>query len=141
MKSDYIAENNEDYKSQEYWETRFLKEESYEWLVPLSEVAPQLLPLLKKDDKILMLGCGNSPFSGTLLPSFSHNIEIVLHLLCHVADLYDAGYENIVNIDYSSNVIERMKAANQSRVTMSWLVMDMMELNFPAENGLFDVNI
>ena len=48
MKSDYIADNNEDYKSQEYWETRFLKEESYEWLVPLSEVATQLLPLLKK---------------------------------------------------------------------------------------------
>ena len=76
MKSDYIAENNEDYKSQEYWETRFLKEESYEWLVPLSEVAPQLLPLLKKEDKILMLGCGNSPFSGTLMPSCSLNIYI-----------------------------------------------------------------
>ena len=75
------------------------------------------------------------------MPSCSLNIEVLLYLLYHVADLYDAGYENIVNIDYSSNVIERMKAANQSRVNMSWLVMDMMELNFPAENGLFDVNI
>merc|ERR1712000_299555 len=73
---------------------------------------------LKKNDRILIVGCGNSTFS---------------------ADLYDAGYKNITNIDFSDVVIDRMKESNQERETMNWIKMDMCELDFPE--GSFDVVI
>jgi 2-polyprenyl-3-methyl-5-hydroxy-6-metoxy-1,4-benzoquinol methylase len=63
--------------------------------------------------RVLMLGCGNS-------------------LLSEV--LYDAGYTNIVNIDYSAVVIEQMKARHaESRPKMSWLEMDVTDLKFEDE--------
>ncbi|KAH9973559.1 S-adenosyl-L-methionine-dependent methyltransferase [Lactifluus volemus] len=63
-----------------------------------------------------MLGCGNSTLS---------------------EDMYDDGYKNIVNIDYSPVVIERMHARNHNRPEMQWLVMDVRNLKF--EDASFDV--
>ena len=36
--------------------------------------------------------------------------------------MYDAGYENIVNIDISDVCIEKMAALNTSRPAMEWEV-------------------
>lgn len=44
--------------------------------------------MTKKDMKILILGCGNADFG---------------------PDLYDDGFENIVNVDYSEVVIKQMQ--------------------------------
>lgn len=67
-----------------------------------------------------MVGCGNSPFS---------------------ADMYDAGYKNIVNIDYSENVITVMKKQHsEKRPMMKWLVVDMTDMSELADNS-FDVVI
>jgi len=65
-----------------------------------------------------MLGCGNSTLS---------------------EDMYDDGYKNIVNVDYSPIVIERMRARNHDRPEMSWLVMDVRNMEF--EDDSFDVAI
>lgn len=93
------------------------------------------------------VGCGNSSFS---------------------ADLYDAGFPNIVNIDFSTVVIDSMRqkheqvslpnsdivaavpycargsvaelgAVPQERPHMRWEVMDMTDLKY--ESGTFDVVI
>lgn len=114
--SSFIADHNEDYKSQEYWDARFEKEEEYEWLVKYADVAHLLQPLIRFSQRILVIGCGNSRFS---------------------SDLYDAGYTNIVNIDYSPTVIERMKTSNSTRIGMTWIAMDMTVLDFPIHS--FDV--
>lgn len=112
----YIADKNEDYKSREYWEARFAEEAEYEWLLGYNAVEEQLAALLKPEDRILIIGCGNSRFS---------------------ADLYDAGFHNLVNIDYSEVVITRMREVNAMREDMEWVVMDMTELTYEA--GSFDV--
>jgi hypothetical protein len=46
-------------------------------------------PLLRADSRVFMVGCGNSPFS---------------------ADMYDAGFTDIANVDYAPTVIEQVRA-------------------------------
>lgn len=66
-----------------------------------------------------MLGCGNSTLS---------------------EDLWDDGYHNIVNVDYSAVLIDRMrKRHSQDRPEMEWLEMDVRNLSFQADS--FDVAI
>jgi EEF1A lysine methyltransferase 4 len=114
----FIAENNAEYKSQEYWESRFTREEEYDWLMTYADVQPQIERHLKHSDRILVIGCGNSKFS---------------------SELYDAGYHSIVNIDYSEVVINRMKEMNAERKSMQWVCMDMTQLTF--HDSSFDVVI
>ncbi len=52
---------------------------------------------LPQSSKILNLGCGNAEFS---------------------EDLYDDGYQNIVNIDIAENVINFMQQRNLKREKM-----------------------
>jgi 2-polyprenyl-3-methyl-5-hydroxy-6-metoxy-1,4-benzoquinol methylase len=92
---------NTDLAKQTYWDTRFKEEESYEWLLSFKQIASYLTPILKLTDKVLLVGCGNSDFS---------------------ADLYDAGFVNLVNIDFSGVVIENMRRKNAERVKMEWRV-------------------
>lgn len=112
------APHNSVFKLHSYWEDRFSKEESYEWLGSWEKVRKQVLPHLSADSRILIVGCGNSSFS---------------------ADIYDEGFENIVNIDFSSTVIEKMKQINRHRTKMEWLVMDMTLMSFP--DSVFDLVI
>ena len=111
-----LPKQNSEYNSLDYWEERFTKEETYEWLLSYDQLATKLSKYLTtKTCRILVVGCGNAPFS---------------------TDLYDAGYHNLVNIDYSVSVIARMQ---KKRPDMEWLVMDMTNLTF--EDASFDVVI
>jgi EEF1A lysine methyltransferase 4 len=150
-----LAPKNADYKEKEYWEERFAMEEDYDWLLTYHDFEHHLVPVLDEScahlatatatmtptasegspkseqrppssspcrslPKILVLGCGNSTFS---------------------SDLYDAGFTNIVNIDFSAVVIEKMRVKHSAlRPRMTWLVMDMLNMSaFGAEE--FDVVI
>jgi SAM-dependent methyltransferase len=74
---------------------------------------------IRLNEKCLVIGCGNSAFS---------------------ADLYDHGFKNITNIDFSEQVIASMKDLNSSpRPLMSWEVMDMTALAYESES--YDVII
>lgn len=110
------------YKEQDYWDDRFESEDEYDWLASFQVIWPYLKNYLKnKDDRILIVGCGNSKFS---------------------EQLYDQGYENIYNIDFSANVISRMKSKHEkSRPKMQWIVMDMTNLIFSEDILPFDVVI
>lgn len=113
--------NNRAYGSQEYWENRFTSEESFEWLLSYEQLAPQLEPIFsQRGVRILVVGCGNAPFS---------------------ADLYDAGYTQIVNIDYAPAVIAAMRARHAAvRPAMEWRVMDMTAMDALGDAS-FDVVI
>lgn len=112
-----LPSHNSTYKRQEYWEERFSKEETYEWLSGYSSVRTLLRSLIKPTDKILHLGCGNSDLS---------------------REMYQDGFHHITNIDFSPVCIAAQKARNEVDCPeMSWLVMDMLRLDFPA--GSFDV--
>jgi EEF1A lysine methyltransferase 4 len=129
--SEVIPKRNCDYASRSYWETRFSAEEEYEWLLSYERLRHQIDPLLFDSPpslgatstfavretptaqasmpRVLVVGCGNSPFS---------------------ADLYDGGCRNILNIDYSKKVIAKMKHVHsEARPEMEWRVMDMTDLN------------
>jgi EEF1A lysine methyltransferase 4 len=113
------AVNNAVFKEQGYWEDRFTEETEYDWLLSYEQLRTHLIPLLKVSDRILIVGCGNSRLS---------------------AGLYDAGFVDIVNIDFSATVIERMKKTHiEDRPQMQWITMDMTDMRFEA--GAFDVVI
>lgn len=103
-----------------YWDQRYLKKpEPYEWL----EVFEDLRHILEdatdndKTRRILNIGCGNSLIT---------------------EDMYDNGYENIVNVDNSSVVINQMKQRNYGmREGMKWMVGDAMKMRF--KDGSFDL--
>jgi len=66
-----------------------------------------------------MLGCGNSKLS---------------------EEMYDDGYTNIVNVDYSGVVIDQMSSRHSTkRPNMEWHEGDVRQLTFDAES--FDVAI
>ena len=76
------------------------------------------MPLLQEytNPKILMVGCGNSKLSESL---------------------YDVGYKDITNIDFSPICIEQMQ--NKYKATypeMHFLEMDACDMTF--ENSYFD---
>ncbi|CAH0521944.1 unnamed protein product [Peronospora belbahrii] len=117
----YLPETNRTYKEKEYWDLRFESEESYDWLARFENVAELLGKYVQLSGRILMVGCGNSTFS---------------------ADMYNAGYHHITNIDFSKVVIERMRTKYSERMPqMKWLEVDMTKLsNFFAPES-FDVVI
>lgn len=113
---DVTADDNSKFKRQDYWDARFQQEEKYDWLVTYAQVRASLLPHLRQNpaQRILVVGCGNSTFS---------------------ADLYDDGFHNITNIDFSSVVIDNMRAAHEKqRPEMQWVTMDMCAMTFPADS-------
>ena len=113
-----LPEKNESYKCKEYWDKRFSKEDSFEWCKSYVEFKDLIHEHVRKTDRILMLGCGNSMLS---------------------ADMYKDGYKNIVNIDFSPVVIENMKRKCQALIGMQWMVMDIARMTFVPSS--FDVII
>ena len=73
------------YGKQEYWEERYDKDkEPFDWYQHYTGVRDMVTQYLKPDKSILVIGCGNSKFS---------------------EDLYEDGFKNITNVDFSENVI------------------------------------
>ena len=94
------------YGDPKYWDERYTKykDSTFDWLEDFKSLEPLLLQFIQKTDRILMLGCGNAELS---------------------EDMYDAGYQNITNIDISSVVIETMRERNADKTGMIWLVGDV----------------
>ncbi|KAL5536865.1 hypothetical protein ACEPAF_688 [Sanghuangporus sanghuang] len=123
MSSDVLPKSNEEYGTLEYWNERYRKEANgttFDWFKSYSDISHIVREAIPdKASKILILGCGNSKLS---------------------EEMYDDGYHNIVNVDYSSIVIEQMREKYRvSRPTLEWHVMDVRDLQF--EDYSFDVAI
>ena len=112
-----VDDSNARFNKVYYWNERFAEEEKYDWLMEYQHLSNELEPLLKKTDKILVVGCGNSTFS---------------------RQLFDAGFTNVTNIDYSGVVIDKMRELHSAECpTMEWVEMDMTNMTFPDQT--FDV--
>ena len=112
-----------DFTSKENWDKFFTirgTDDSFEWYAEWTELHHPLLSLLAGNDenhsssssslllKILVPGCGNSKLS---------------------ENLYDAGFKEITNIDFSKVVISDMLRRNvRDRPGMRWRVMDMTQM-------------
>ena len=117
MDADFMPKNNATYHEQGYWDARFEEEAEKEWLASFAQLESLLRRFVAPSDRILMVGCGNSPFS---------------------QQMYAAGFENIHNIDFSEVVVRKMAARHaEDCPNMTWAVMDMTKISAAAAS--FDV--
>ncbi|TNV82203.1 hypothetical protein FGO68_gene3607 [Halteria grandinella] len=111
------------YGDPKYWDKRYSENEGsmFDWLEDYQSLKPLLSSLIpSKSSRILIIGCGNAPLS---------------------EDLYDDGYQNVVNIDISSVVIKQMRERNcEKRPGMIYEVMDCTEMGAFGDDT-FDVAI
>lgn len=120
---DLLPEDNTGYGRRDYWDERYAKEDpstSFDWFRTFADVADEMHALIPdKSSRIVMLGCGNSTLS---------------------QDMYDDGYHQIVNIDYSKICVDKMAAMHhEARPEMTWLEGDVRNLQFGPDS--FDVAI
>ncbi|ESO86417.1 hypothetical protein LOTGIDRAFT_129263 [Lottia gigantea] len=113
-----LPKSHTEFDSPEYWDKFFkrLGSKTFEWYGEYPQLCGILHKYVKTNDRILMVGCGNSQLS---------------------ADLYDVGITNITNIDISDVVIRQMTDKNRTRTEMSFVKMDVTEM--PLEEGEFSV--
>ncbi len=67
---DLLPEDNIGYGTQEYWEGRYSKEREgleYDWFKKYADLSIYLNKFIQKEDRIVMLGCGNSSTLCTFL--------------------------------------------------------------------------
>ncbi|XP_073903582.1 eEF1A lysine and N-terminal methyltransferase isoform X2 [Castor canadensis] len=108
-----LPKSAKDFGSVDYWEKFFQQrgKKAFEWYGTYLELCGVLHKYIKPREKVLVIGCGNSELS---------------------EQLYDVGYQDIVNIDISEVVIKQMKERSASRrPQMSFLKMDMTQMEFP----------
>ncbi|KAB0343461.1 hypothetical protein FD754_020387 [Muntiacus muntjak] len=108
-----LPKSSKEFGSVDYWEKFFQQrgKKAFEWYGTYLELCGVLHKYIKPREKVLVVGCGNSELS---------------------EQLYDVGYQDIVNIDISEVVIKQMKERNASRrPRMSFLKMDMTQMEFP----------
>jgi len=127
--------NSYTYANARYWDDYYNKtdaEERFDWYgswdsaitqttadgeTEKLELADLLRPHVSTDNKILMLGCGNSDMS---------------------TKMYAAGYEDIVNIDISPKLLDELRAQHETTMpNMKWLYMNVSQLEF--EDASFDI--
>ena len=114
-----IPDSNASYSTKQYWDERYQKDETpFDWFLGYEQLKPLLSNLVNKSDKILMVGCGNSLLS---------------------EKMYEDGFENIVNVDFSGLVIQQMAERTKKCKKMQWLEMDARKMSFA--DAEFDIVI
>ncbi|XP_021290180.1 methyltransferase-like protein 13 isoform X2 [Herrania umbratica] len=133
--TDDLVKTLGDFTSKENWDSFFTirgSDDSFEWYAEWPQLRDSLFPLLQQQQQqqpspsssssssslqILVPGCGNSRLS---------------------EHLYDAGFEDVTNVDFSKVVISDMLRRNvRERPNMRWRVMDMTQMQFTDDT--FDV--
>lgn len=110
---DLLPRSSKEFSSGEYWEQFFCRrgERAFEWYGGYLELCAVLHKYIKPKDKVLVVGCGNSELSERL---------------------YDAGCQNLTNIDVSEVVIRQMNERSAGRrPNMTYQLMDATETTFP----------
>ena len=116
-----VPDEYSDFRTKKFWEGFFVAREgkAFEWYGDWNTLGPLLRHVIPaQESRILVPGCGNS---------------------CLSADLYDQGYEQVTNVDFSETCVREMLLQHvRKRPKMRWLVMDMTDLK-AFGGGSFDV--
>ncbi|KAF0898076.1 hypothetical protein E2562_001743 [Oryza meyeriana var. granulata] len=103
-----------------YWDERYRKEAGpFDWYQKYLTLAPLLALYVRRHHRLLLVGCGNSVFGENMV---------------------DDGYQDIVNIDISSVVIEQMKKKYRDKPHLKYMKMDVRKMA-EFESGSFDAVI
>ena len=104
------------YSESSYWDSRFKGEAEYEWFRGYEAFRHLVERELKPDDRVLVLGAGNSRLS---------------------EDLWRlSNIQHVESTDLSTTVVERMQADAVARglpSTLHWSVADMRQLPYPSD--------
>jgi SAM-dependent methyltransferase len=117
----FESEENSQYAEPEWWESEYQKcgtDQSYEWFTGASDdsFVSSLLKLIPKlTQKIINLGCGISRIQNVI---------------------FDAGFQQITNIDVSPTCIQLMKASDTRG--MQWKICNLLQ-EFPFDSNSFDL--
>ncbi|KAH9329877.1 hypothetical protein KI387_001985, partial [Taxus chinensis] len=102
-------QNPQAYGDAAYWDKRYRQDNgAFDWYQQFSGLAPLLHLYLPPSHRILMVGCGNAVLS---------------------EDMVNDGYEEIVNIDISSVVIEAMRKKYQDYPQLKYATMDVRDMS------------
>uniref|UniRef100_A0A7S2SBX8 Methyltransferase type 11 domain-containing protein n=1 Tax=Rhizochromulina marina TaxID=1034831 RepID=A0A7S2SBX8_9STRA len=103
------------YGTVDFWDDYYVTDrpEPYDWFFSCSYLGGVIGELVSPHQDILMVGCGNSPFS---------------------QELHDAGFPRLTNVDNCALVIEQQR---QRYPDLHWEVEDVRHLSYPADT--FDV--
>lgn len=102
------------YGEASYWDDRYKQDTgSFDWYQQYSGLAPLLHMYAPKTSRILMVGCGNAVMS---------------------EDMVNDGYQDIINIDISSVVIEAMQKKYKDFPQLKYLTMDVRDMSSFADN-------
>ena len=114
----YLDFNLNDYHyNKKYWDLNYSLTSYYDWTIKYKQLKERaLLNFFHKNDKILIVGCGNSTFS---------------------SELYDNGFKNIYNIDYCERLIKNEKIKNYERKYMQYEVMNVQQMSY--NDNTFDI--
>ncbi|XP_021745567.1 methyltransferase-like protein 13 [Chenopodium quinoa] len=116
-----------DFTKKENWDKFFTlrgSDDSFEWYADWPQLKPPLFSLL-------------SPSTSTSSSSSSENLQILVPGCGNSRlseQLYDAGFHDITNLDFSKVVISDMLRRNvRDRPHMRWRVMDITSMQFADE--------
>ncbi|KAF8719866.1 hypothetical protein HU200_024627 [Digitaria exilis] len=105
-----------DYGAPAYWDARYSSGaaasgggEFFDWYQTYTALRPLLRAHVPAASRVLMIGCGNSLLS---------------------EDMAKDGYEDIVNIDISSVVIEQMREKHKEIQQLTYMQMDVRYMSF-----------
>ncbi|KAI3368963.1 hypothetical protein L3Q82_025928, partial [Scortum barcoo] len=111
----------DEFSSAEYWE-RFFKrrgEKAFEWYGDYNKLCGVLHKYIKVQDKVLVVGCGNSELS---------------------EQMYDVGYKHLTNIDISETVVTHMNQRNaERRPGLTFQQVDATQT--PYEDGSYQATL
>ena len=113
-----------------YWDNRYAHESApFDWYQKYTALTPLIhLYVPHRHQRILVVGCGNSgtnssnqfiPFSDL---SFLCNKSP--HFAVFSEDMVNDGYEDVVNVDISSVVIEAMQTKYSNRQQLKCIVIE-----------------
>ncbi|CAM9527381.1 unnamed protein product, partial [Hapterophycus canaliculatus] len=113
-----LPRHHDEFRSKNYWDTFFQQRtDAFEWYGEYEDLRKLVHQTLRRADRILVIGCGNSNFS---------------------AELYDDGFEAVENVDFSEPVVAEMSRIHSGvRPNMTWRVMDVTDMS-GYENDAFD---
>lgn len=98
------------YGKLDYWEERYGREtEQFDWYQRWTGVRSVFCQYVRPNSQILHLGCGNSKMA---------------------EDMYEDGFVNSVNIDFSQTVIKTMQDRYKNIETMRFIHMDALKMQF-----------
>jgi SAM-dependent methyltransferase len=111
--SDQEEEETVKYGELQYWEERYgdWAPSPYDWLFEWKHVRHILKEFISKSELVYLPGCGNAPFS---------------------AEMYEDGWENMVNGDTSNEAITKMlELHSETCPKAEWLILDATATGYP----------